>query len=322
MNSLPNKKLQSDNGAIQQQMLQRKPITIHRISRWFRVRPRKLKAVDGTQRLLLAILTLLGMFMVMPIIYLFNHALKPPHELFVYPPNIFVREPTFNNFTELFVVTSASVIPVTRYLFNSLLVTSLAVLTVTLVSAMCAYPLAKMSFPGRGLLFATILLTLMFAQETVQIPRYLVVSHLGIMNTYFGHLLPLVAAPVSVFLMKQFMDQIPNELLEAARIDGAKELFIFLRIVIPMAMPAVATVSILTFQIAWGNVETSQLFMQNESMKTFPFFLSTLTNNLANSVARQGAAAAATLLMFLPNFIIFLFFQRKVIATMAHSGIK
>ncbi len=292
------------------------------LARLFRRRQRRLKAMDGTQKLLLAMLSVMGLFMIMPIVYIFNHALKPPHELFVYPPNIFVREPTFSNFIELFVVTSSSVIPVTRYLFNSILVTGLAVLAVTLVSALCAYPLSKMAFPGRAALFATILLTLMFAPETVQIPRYLVASELGIMNTYMGHLLPIVAAPVGVFLMKQFMDQIPNELLEAARIDGAREFYIFLKIVIPMTMPAIATVSILTFQGAWGNVETSTLFMQDESMKTFPFFLTTLTNNLANTVARQGAAAAAALIMFVPNFIIFLFFQRKVIATMAHSGIK
>jgi len=104
--------------------------------------------------------------------------------------------------------------------------------------------------------------------------------------------------------------------------DGAREFTVFYKIVIPMIMPAVATVAILTFQSAWGNLETSRLFMQDESMKTFPFFLSTLTNGLANTVARQGAAAAAAVILFLPNFIIFLFFQRKVIATMAHSGIK
>jgi ABC-type glycerol-3-phosphate transport system permease component len=171
-------------------------------------------------------------------------------------------------------------------------------------------------------LFATILLTLMFAPETVGIPRYLVVSNLHIMNTYFGHILPLLASSVGVFLMKQFVDQVPNELLEAAKIDGAREFTVFYKIVIPMIMPAVATVSILTFQTAWGNIETSRLFMQDESMKTFPFFLTTFTTGTVNSVARQGVAAAGALILFLPNFIFFLFFQRKVIATMAHSGIK
>lgn len=294
-----------------------------RFPAWNRLfRRLRLKRVDNFQLLLYFLLTLLAIFMILPIVFIFNHALKPYQELFEYPPRIFAKDPTLNSFSELFLVTSNSIVPITRYLFNSIVSTVLIVICVTIVSALCAYPLSKHKFPGHQFLFATILLTLMFAPETVGIPRYLVVSQLGIMNTYFGHLLPFLAAPVSVFLMKQFVDQVPNELLEAAKMDGAREFTIFYKIVIPMIMPAVATVAILSFQGAWGNTETSRLFMQDETMKTFPFFLSTLTNGLVNNVARQGAAAAAAVILFLPNFLIFLFFQRKVIATMAHSGIK
>ncbi|CAG7646452.1 carbohydrate ABC transporter permease [Paenibacillus allorhizosphaerae] len=296
------------------------------LANWKRLIPfgkrSRLNSMDGFQKVLVFFLFVLAVFMLLPLVFIFNHALKPYQELFVYPPNFFVREPSFQNFTELFLVASSSTIPVTRYLFNSLIISGGAVVCVTIVSALCAYPISKHKFPGHQIVFGTILLTLMFAPETVQIPRYLVVSNLGIMNTYFGHILPIVAMPVGVFLLKQFIDQLPNELLEAARIDGAGEFFIFLRIVIPVVMPAVATVAILTFQGSWGNTETSTLFMQDDEMKNFPFFLSTLTNNLANSVARQGAAAAAALVMFVPNLLIFLFFQGKVIATMAHSGIK
>lgn len=292
-----------------------------KLSHVFRKRPR-LQRMDTFQKILIVLMVLLSIFMLLPIVYILNHALKPYHELFVYPPNIFVREPTLQNFTELFLVAANSTVPITRYLFNSVLISVAAVVGVTLVSAMCAYPISKHKFPGYRFVFSLILLTLMFAPEVMQIPRYLVVSHLGIMNTYWGHILPLLAMPVGVFLLKQFIDQLPNELLEAARIDGAGEIRVFLRIVIPVCMPAVATVAILTFQNSWGNVETSQLFMQNDEMKNFPFFLSTLTNNAANIVARQGAAAAAALIMFVPNLLIFLFFQGKVISTMAHSGIK
>lgn len=268
------------------------------------------------------LLVLFSAFMLLPLVYIFNHALKPYEELFIYPPTIWARTPSLQNFVELFHITSDSVIPVTRYIFNSLTVAVLSVITVTGVSALCAYPLSKHKFPGYKLVFATIILTLLFAPETVTIPRYLVVSNLGIMNTYWGHILPMVAVPVGVFLMKQFIDQIPNELLESARLDGAREFTVFLRIVVPVILPAVATIGIISFQTAWGNVETSNLFMQDEQMKTFPFFISSLTSNMANNVARQGAAAAAALLMFIPNLIIFLGFQSKVIATMAHSGIK
>ncbi|TLS51868.1 carbohydrate ABC transporter permease [Paenibacillus antri] len=277
---------------------------------------------DRGQIWIAAMLLLLGIFMLLPLIYIFNHALKPYSELFIFPPNILVMDPTWANFTELFVVTRDSAIPASRYMFNSIAIAVIATLAVTIVSALCAYPLAKHKFPGANALFFVIIVSLMFVPETMQIPRYVVVSSLGITNTFWAHILPHVAAPVSVFLMKQFMDQVPNELIEAAKLDGAREAMIFLRIVMPVCMPAVATVAILQFQNIWGNTETSILFTTDDSMKTFPYFLQTLTQNLANSVARQGAAAAASLVMIVPTLLVFLVFQRKVIATMAHSGIK
>jgi ABC-type glycerol-3-phosphate transport system permease component len=187
---------------------------------------------------------------------------------------------------------------------------------------MAAFAFSKHRFPGSKLCFSVIILSLMFAPETVAIPRYLVAANIGIMNTYFAHIVPLLAAPVSVFLMKQFVDQLPDELLEAAKMDGAGEWLTFLRIVLPVCMPAIATVGILTFQASWNQMETSTLYTQTESLKTLPYYISTLTNGIANNVVGQGIAAAATLLVFMPNLIIFLSFQRKVIATMAHSGIK
>ena len=282
----------------------------------------RLHAMDGFQIVLLLFLIVLAVFMLLPIVYIVNHAFKPYHELFVYPPTFFVREPALQNWNELASVTSRATVPMVRYLFNSLFISGLAVVLVTAVSALCAYPISKHRFPGHKLVFGMIILTLMFAPEVVQIPRYLVVSQLGIMNTYFAHILPLLAMPIGVFLLKQFIDQIPDALLEAARIDGASEVVTFLRIVVPVCMPAVATVAILAFQSSWGNVESSALFMFDEEMKSFAFFLSTLTNNLANNVPMQGAAAIAALILFVPNFIVFLVLQSKVITTMAHSGIK
>jgi len=285
-------------------------------------RRNRLQTMDGFQKFLTVILIIVSIFMLLPIVYIFNHAFKPYHELFVYPPTFIVKEPSLQNLNELLSVTARSTVPMIRYVFNSIFVSAASVVLVTIVSALCAYPLAKHKFPGSAFVFSSILLTLMFAPEVVQIPRYLVVSQLGIMNTYFAHLLPMMAMPVGVFLLKQFIDQIPDALLEAARIDGANEFTVFLRIVIPVCMPAVATVSILAFQNSWANIETSSLFMLDDEMKSFAFFLSTLTNNLANNVAMQGAAAIASLIMFIPNLIVFVVLQSKVITTMAHSGIK
>lgn len=287
-----------------------------------KLRRDKFIKLDKTQIMLILFLLIVGIFMILPLFYIFNHALKPYSELFLYPPRIFVQQPTLANFSEFFTLLRDSTIPASRYLFNSIIVSGIGTVSVVIVSALAAYPLSKHPFPGSKLLFSGIVISLMFVPEALQIPRYIVVAQLGIMDTYVGHILPHIAAPVSVFLVKQFMDQVPNELLEAAKIDGAREITVFLKIVIPICMPSIATSSILTFQDIWNDTSTSTLFMQNDAMKTFPFYLSTLTNNLANSVARQGAVAAASLILFLPTLIIFLTFQRKVIATMAHSGIK
>ncbi|WP_422659529.1 carbohydrate ABC transporter permease [Paenibacillus sp. EC2-1] len=281
-----------------------------------------LRLIDRAQIWIAICLLPLAIFMLLPLVYLFNHAFKPLHELFMFPPTFIVREPTTGNFSELFAMTASTIVPVSRYVFNSIVVTLLSSVAMVITGAMCAYPLSKHPFPGSKIVLGLIMLSLLFATEAIAIPRFIVIQSLGIMNTYLGHVLPLVAMPVGVFLLKQFMDQVPNELLEAAKMDGAKEFTIFLRIVMPIVTPAIATISILAFQSAWGNIETSTLFMQEDSMKTLPFYMGTLTSGLSNSVARQGAAAAGALIMFLPSLLIFLIFQRKVITTMAHSGIK
>lgn len=280
------------------------------------------KRFDRLQVILLFFLTLLAVFMLLPLVYIFNHAFKPLHELFLFPPNYIVRHPTLQNFVDLLNMSGESFVPVTRYVYNSIAVTAAVSVGMIATSALCAYPLSKHRFPGKKLLFSLIIVSLLFVAEVLSIPRYVVVEKLGLMNSYWGHILPIMALPVGVFLLKQFMDQIPDELLEAAKMDGAGELAMFMRIVIPIVMPAIATVGILSFQASWGNTETSALFMQDESMKTLPFYMSSIAANLANSVARQGAAAAGALILFVPQLFIFLFYQRKVIATMAHSGIK
>nr|WP_255654607.1 carbohydrate ABC transporter permease [Cohnella sp. REN36] len=187
---------------------------------------------------------------------------------------------------------------------------------------MTGYALSKKKFKLRKTLFEINTIALMFVPAAVTIPRYLIVEKLGLINTYWGHVLPLLALPVGVFLVKQFVDQIPNELIEAAAIDGARDTAVFLRIVMPLIKPAMATVAILAFQTVWNNAETSSLYMSKETLKTFAFYMTTLSTTIGNNVAGQGVAAAAALVMFVPNLIIFIFMQSKVMDTMAHSGLK
>ncbi|MFS0855657.1 carbohydrate ABC transporter permease [Paenibacillus taichungensis] len=283
---------------------------------------RKLRSVSSFDVILILLFTCLAVFMSLPIVFIFNHAFKPQNELFLFPPQFFVQQPTLNNFETLFLHATNALVPFTRYLFNSMVVVSFTLISVIIVSTMAGYVLAKYQFHFKKLIMGMITLSLMFAPETVSIPRYLVISALGLNNTYFGHILPSLASPVAVFMLVGFISQIPNDLMEAAKIDGASHFGIFRRIILPLSVPAIATISILTFQNVWGDVETSTLFMQKEAMRTLPFYVNSLLSGLQNNVAGQNMAAAAGLLIFIPNLIIFLLFQRKVLETMVHSGIK
>ena len=273
--------------------------------------------------LIILLLTIVALVSLLPIVYVISNAFKPLEELFVYPPQFFVRNPTTQNFTDFMYATDVSTVPFSRYLFNSVLVTLVTTALIILNSLCCAYAFSKMKFPGRNWMFNMITVALMFSPEAVVITRYLIVNHLNLIDTYFAHILPHLALPMGVFLIKQFMDQVPNSLSEAAKIDGASELRILWSIITPAVLPAVGAVLIIAFQNVWGDVSTSTLYTVSESMKTLPYFVNSLTSGLtASSVARKGATAAAGLLLLLPNFIIFAVLQKSMIETMVTSGIK
>ncbi|MCS7010027.1 MAG: carbohydrate ABC transporter permease [Anaerolineales bacterium] len=269
------------------------------------------------------ILAPLVAFMLLPIIFIFSTAFKPAEELFAYPPRFLVVNPTLKNFTDLFTLMSTSDVPVSRYLFNSIIVTLASMAASLIVSSTAAYALSKKRFKLKQMLFTINTLALMFVPIAVTIPRFLIIAKLGLIDNFLVHILPALAMPVGLFLLKQFMDSVPNEMIEAAQIDGANDLQIYWRIILPMIKPALATIAILTFQATWNNADTSAMYINIESLKTFAFYLSTLSATTGgNTVAGQGMAAAAALIMFLPNLIIFIFLQSQVMSTMSHSGLK
>jgi multiple sugar transport system permease protein len=262
----------------------------------------------------------LAVIMMLPIIYIVSTAFKPMDELFAYPPRFFVIKPTLDNFTNLFRQTSQSGVPFSRYIFNSVVVSTVGVLLTILITSMAAYGLSKLKFKVKKPLFIINQYALMFVSVAVTIPRFLIIVNIGLYDTFWAHILPLLAMPVGLFLVKQFVDQVPDQLLEAAKIDGATEYQIFWHIVMPIIKPALATVAILAFQTFWNNEVTSQLYVTDDANKTIAFFLSTITSGAG--VAGAGMNAAASLIMFLPNIIFFIIIQNKVMDTMAHSGIK
>ncbi len=268
------------------------------------------------------VITVLALFTLLPIVYMVSTAFKPLEEMFLYPPRFFVRNPTARNFADLLLAIDALAVPFARYLFNSLFVTIATVTAGLIISSMAAYPLAKYPrMPGGKLFFSIIVSTLMFAPEVTQIPRYLIVDQLGLIDTYTGLILPVIAGSYGLFLMKQFMEQLPIELIEAAKVDGASEWKIFWRIVMPLVRPAWITLIIFSFIGTWNDFFTPLIFTRSEQMKTLPLVMSAIGGG-PGVVARSGAVAAASLVVTIPTFIIFVMLQRYVMETMAHSGIK
>lgn len=279
------------------------------------------KRFDKSQLKFYAVLIPMALFMVLPVVYIVNQAFKPLDELFMFPPRFFVIKPTLKNFTDLFRTASTTGVPMSRYLFNSIVVTSITVLANILITAASAYVLSKKKFKLKNKLFALNQIALMFVPIAVAIPRFLIIKNVGLSDNFLAHIIPLLAMPIGLFLVKQFMDDIPDALIEAAKLDGANDFQILTKIVMPLIKPALATVGILTFQAVWNATESSALYISDETLKTFAFYLNTLTAS-SNTIAGAGMAAAAGLIMFLPNLLIFIALQSKVMNTMTHSGIK
>ena len=261
-----------------------------------------------------------AIFMAIPIVYMFTTAFKPQEELFKFPPSILVYNPTMDNFKSLFDLFETSSVPASRYLFNSILVTLLTVVISVILSVSAGYVFSKKHFKGQKLLFEINTLALMFVPIAVTIPRFIIIVNLGLIDKFISNILPIIAMPIGLFLVKQFIDQIPDAVIEAARIDGAGEFTILFRVIIPMVKPALATIAILSFQSAWGATEASVYFLNDESLKTFAYYITTFASG--TNAATQGVSAASALIMFVPNLIIFIIMQSNVMDTMAYSGIK
>ena len=265
----------------------------------------------------------IALLMLWPIVFTIGRAFMHIDELFIWPPRLFPRRPGMQNFVELFSLSGRQAVPISRYFVNSLAVSILVVVLTLIISVSAGYILSKKNFRGKNLLFAVNTVALMFTAAAVAIPRYLVVAHLGLLDTFAVHIIPALAMPVGLFLVKQFIDQLPDALIEAAQIDGASDYFILRKIVVPMVTPALATVAILAFQMAWGDVATSTNFITNESLRTLPFYVQNIVDpTTPHAVAGVAAASAGNLLMLLPNLILFILLQSRVMNTMAHSGIK
>ena len=283
----------------------------------FKTSKKRLNRKIGGDIAIFIFLALVGAFMLLPFVYSIVQSIKPMSEIFIVPPRFFVRDPTLENFSSLFQMVNTAWVPFLRYLFNSLFVSLVATAAHVILASMAAFPLAKFKFPGSNLLFQIIVVSLLFTTEVTALPLYIVMAELHLIDTYMALIFPAIGASLGLFLMKQFMTSIPDSMIEAARVDGAKTFYIFWKIVMPNVKPAWLTCVIFAFQSIWNN-DGSQ-FIYDEAYKTLPTLFRQISEG---GIARAGVSAAAAVLLMIPPIVIFVASQGQVMETMAHSGMK
>jgi len=283
----------------------------------FRIKRRKPNRSVGGDTANVVVLAIVGVFFALPLVYAINNAFKPLDEIFLFPPRFFVRNPTLDNFQDLFILLSQSWVPFSRYMFNTVFITAVGTTGHVIVASMAAYALAKHKFPGQNFLFTIIVMSLMFSYHVTAIPNYLTMATLGWIDTYLALIVPAIGGSLGLFLMRQFMEQIPDSLLESARMDGAKEFRVFWQIAMPTVKPAWLTLIIFCFQSLW-NMQGGW-YIYSEELKTLPYALQQI---LAGGIARAGAGAAVALVMMIVPITMFIVTQSSIIETMATSGLK
>jgi ABC-type glycerol-3-phosphate transport system permease component len=274
------------------------------------------RKIGGTVAIFL-FLMVLGLFMLFPIYLAVVMSIKPVEELFIFPPKLYAIRPTLDNFRDMFEALHQNRVPFSRYVFNSFAVTVSVTVLQCIFASMAAFVLAKCKFPGSRLINSIIVISLLYQSNVIYIMQYIVMAKLHLIDNPLALIFPLVASPLGLFLMRQSISQVPDSMIEAAKVDGAGLFRICWQIVMPNQKPALMTLIIFAFQAAW-NTQSGALIFQ-EQYKTLP----TVVNQAASSgMARAGVAMAAAVFMLVPPIIVFMLAQRQVIETMAHSGIK
>ena len=264
------------------------------------------------------ILTILGVFMFLPMVYAISQAFKPLDELWMYPPRFFVRQPTLKNFTDLFTLMNDSWVPFSRYIFNTVFTSVMGTFGHLFIASMCAYALAKIKFPGGKFVFKTIRSSLMFSSTVGGITSFMIMTALHLVDSYLAIIIPAWGATLGLYLMKQHMDStVPDTVLESARLDGASEIRTFWTIAMPMVKPAWLTLIIFSFQGLWN--QGSSIYIYSEQLKSINYAIGQI---MAGGIKRAGASAASSVLMMMVPITVFVVSQSNIIETMGSSGMK
>lgn len=283
----------------------------------FKIKKRKPNRSRTGDFLIYFMLFLVAIAMVFPLVFAVSSSLKPLDELFLFPPKVFAQNPTLDNFQDLFVTMGKSWVTFSRYIFNTVFITAAGTAGHLIIASLGAFVLSKYEFPGSKLFFTIVVTALMFNGYVTAIPNYLIISKLGWIDTYWAVIIPAFAAPMGLFLMKQFMEGIPMSLIEAAMIDGAGLGKIFFQIVMPNVKPAWLTLIIFSVQSLWNNKAAT--FIYSEERKTLVYALQQIQSG---GIARTGQAAAVTVVVMIVPITIFILSESRILETMASSGLK
>ncbi|MBD2304963.1 carbohydrate ABC transporter permease [Chroococcidiopsis sp. FACHB-1243] len=257
----------------------------------------------------------IAILMLFPLLWLLSTSLKSPTEnIFQFPPQFLPSQPTFNNFIRVWQTN-----PFGRYLFNSTLVALLTVGLNLLFCALAAYPLARLEFRGREIIFTAIVTTIMIPFQIVMIPLYILTVQLGMKNTYLGIIFPAIASAFGIFLLRQAFQGVPKELEEAARIDGCSELGIWWNVMLPAIRPALVTLAIFVFIGAWSDFLWPLIVIDRPELYTLPLGVAMLAGTFSLD---WRLIAAGSIISIAPILILFLFVQRYIVPTAAGSGVK
>ncbi|MFI6804777.1 carbohydrate ABC transporter permease [Streptomyces luteogriseus] len=278
------------------------------------VRRRRIRQEWGRPWLYLPLTGLL-LLMVTPFLWMLSGAFKPEADIRKIPPDLIPTRPTLTNFQELF-----TSLDFTTMFANSVIV-ALAVTAGNLIfCSMLGYALAKLEFRGQRAVFTVVIATLMVPGLVTFVPLYVLVANMQLTGSLLGLILPFLATPFGVFLMRQFISTLPDELIDAARVDGCRELAVFWKIILPLTRPALATLGIITFLGSWNNFLWPLVVAQNESQYTLPVGLALASSG--QDFTRFGILLAGAVVVLLPVTIVFLLFQRHFVAGIATTGLK
>lgn len=272
------------------------------------------RELKGKNILIWVLLVAGACVMLFPLYWMFATAIRPREELFSGEFRLFPSDLVWSNFSEAW-----GKLPFALFYLNSILIAVIAVVATVFINLLAGYTFAKYDFPGRNVLFLLLISTLMIPIQVIMVPEFLIVSALGWVNTYAGVIAPRAAEAFGIFMVRQFMVSIPDELIEAARLDGAGEFKIFWRVILPLSWPVVAVLTIFTFMWRWNDFAWPLVVLQDRAAYTVPLGLNLMKGQFFTD---WTGIMSMSLVSILPMLVVFIFFQRYFIQGIASTGIK